>query len=69
MYKINYTKLAIMEDGSTGNISQGKGTAYMVCPISDIENKLIKDLAHTANEKKYYPLIITISAIDGHMVS
>ncbi len=64
MYKVTYSKIAIMNDGSHGNISQGDDTAYLSCLIEDIPAKLENDL----KPKRRYPIIKTIVKVVGHIV-
>ena len=64
MYKVKYTKLAIMKDGTIGNISQGGDTAYMDCGLKNIEALLTNDLL----DKKRCPVINNIEKINGHVV-
>lgn len=66
MYKVKYTKLALMPDGSKGNISQGNDIAYMQCNISEIDAILSFNLKR--NEKKYHPVIKSIEKIEGQIV-
>jgi hypothetical protein len=68
MYKVQYTKLAKMNDGTVGNISQGVGFAYMDCTLSEIEAKLQADLMAEEKRHKYFPSVDSVTQIDGHIV-
>ena len=64
MYKVKYTKLAIMNDKTTGNISQGEGIAYVDCSFENIETLLKDDLLN----KRKCPVINSVEKINGHVV-
>lgn len=68
MYKVEYTRLALMPDGSKGNISQGDNVAYMNCIITEIDQRLNDALSAPANKKRYIALINNIKRIQGHIV-
>ncbi len=68
MYIVKYTKLAIMKDGTRGNISQGDETAYIDCEFEDIRTKLKAYLLRSERAKKNWPLINTVKKIKGHIV-
>jgi hypothetical protein len=68
MYKIKYTKLAIVNDGTSGNIPQGVATAYMDCELEHLEARLRNDLSDERKIKRFYPDINNIEKIDGHIV-
>lgn len=40
MYRVKFNKLAIMPDGSTGNISQGADICYTDSPCGALENTI-----------------------------
>lgn len=68
MYKIRYVKLAILDGGEIGNISQGNGTAYMDCELENIERKLKDNLLGEKDDLKYHPIIKNVEKIEGHIV-
>lgn len=68
MYEIQYTKLALMKDGSPGNVIQGHDVAYMDCEIEHIEARLRNELKNEKRSHKYYPIVDKIMKIPGHIV-
>lgn len=64
MYQVEYTKLAIGKDGEVGNISQGKGIAYMDCLIDQIQSRLEADI----EKDKKWPCVDKVTRIKGHIV-
>lgn len=64
MYKVTYEMLAIMDDGSKGNISQGSGVAYMEAGIAAIPVLLNNYLAN----KKRVAVISNIQKIKGYCI-
>lgn len=66
MYKVEYDTVAIMPDGSKGNISQGKRVAYMQCSLSSMSDIL---KAHLVEGKKpLFPKVIKIDSIEGEII-
>ncbi len=68
MYKVSYTKLAIMAEDEIGNISQGNNIAYMDCDIELIPPRLRDNLSDKKSIKRYHPIINNIEKIKGHIV-
>lgn len=68
MYRVNYAKLALMKNGTTGNISQGDDVAYMNCSLGLVEKRLEMYLSHDNRKKKYVPVIRSVERIPGHLV-
>jgi len=68
IFKVDYTKLALMKDGSTGNIPQGTGIAYMNCELHEIEKILSVKLGNPVNKHRFAPIIEHISLIKGDIV-
>ncbi len=68
MYKVKYTKVALLPDGTRGNVSQGVDYAYIDCLTGYIEGKISHHLSEKAYPKKYYPIIESIERIPGHIV-
>jgi len=64
MFKVEYEKLAILENGDIGNIVQGYGTAYLDCHISEIDELLSNQLIHD----NVSPVIGKVTKIKGHIV-
>ena len=60
-YKVSYYKLALMDDGTTGNIRQGSGIAYTDKPIEKIPESLNKHL----KDKKRIAVIQEIVKVEG----
>ena len=71
LYRVKYTKLAIMKDGNIGNNPQGDGVAYMDCDINEITDILKKYLGghHKTKKSKFYPIINSIQRLDGDIIS
>lgn len=68
MYKVKYTKIAVMKDGTAGNISQGDDIAYVDCNINNIEEKLQEFLQDKKKPRQYFPTINVIQRIGGHLI-
>jgi len=66
MYKVEYDTVAIMNDGSLGNISQGKDVAYMDCHLSQIDDDLQGFLRN--QEKPKSPVINNVVRVKGHLI-
>ncbi len=64
MYKVNYYTLALMPDGTSGNINMGNGTAYMEAPIEKIPILLDDHLS----SKKRIGIITEIKKIEGECI-
>lgn len=66
MFKVGYDTVAIMPDGSTGNLSQGKGIAYMQCELKEIDNTLKDYLGD--RENPLHPIVGNIERVEGEIV-
>jgi hypothetical protein len=64
MYKVKYYTLALMADGTNGNINMGNGVAYMQMNIEDIP-KLLND---HLDSKKRMGVVTNIEKIDGECI-
>jgi hypothetical protein len=65
MWKVEYIKLAYLDDDRVGNVSQGNGTAYMECALESVPVLLMEYL----KDKNLYPAIQKSERIDGHIVT
>ena len=65
IYKVTYYTLAIMQDGSIGNVKQGYGIAYIDNVISNIPDILNRHLA----PKKLVANILEIQKTEGEIIS
>ena len=68
MYKVYYQKIAILNDGSKGNISFGKDVAYVDCDFGDIKSLLEEYLLRRTVKNKEHPLINKVKYIKGHIL-
>ena len=66
MYKVEYDTVAIMPDGTKGNVSQGKGIAYMKCSLTAMSDILRAHLEE--GEKPLSPIVVKIDMIQGEIV-
>lgn len=64
MYKVNYYTLAIMPDGTNGNLNMGSGIAYMQAPIEKIPSLLNKHL----ESKERIGVATEIRKIEGECI-
>ena len=64
MYKVNYYTLALMTDGTNGNINMGNGIAYMQAPIEKIPT-LLNDYLDT---KKRIGIVTEIKKVEGECI-
>jgi hypothetical protein len=62
-YKVRYTTLAILKDGTTGNIPQSSDTIYTDWDIPDIKKKI--DLHYEILDKKLVAVIDSIERVEG----
>lgn len=62
-YKVKYTTLAILQDGTNGNIPQGSQTIYTDWDIPEIKSKI--DLHYTIIGLKYTAVIDSIERVEG----
>ena len=65
MQKVTYKTIAILKDGSLGNIQQTSGVFYTELPISKIEDGAKEYFAL----KKLYPIILKIEAVKGFILN
>jgi hypothetical protein len=63
-YKVKYYKLALMKDGTNGNINQGQGVIFTDAPIEQIPTILNDHL----QEKKRIGVITNIESISGECI-
>ena len=66
MFKVEYSRLALMPDGSAGNVKQGNDIAYTETDLVSIPVELGKYLKSKGN--KYTFIINKITLINGHLV-
>ena len=64
MYKVNYYTLALMTDGTNGNINMGNGIAYMQAPIEKIPTLLNDHL----DSKKRIGIVTKIKKVKGECI-
>lgn len=64
MFRVTYSKLAIMPAGGIGNISQGTDVAFMDCDFAIIKDVLNAHLL----DKHYVAVIETVDRVGGHIV-
>jgi len=64
MYKVNYYTLALMNDGTNGNINMGNGIAYMQAPIEKIPTLLNDHL----DSKKRIGIVTEIKKVEGECI-
>lgn len=64
MYKVNYYTLALMSDGTNGNINMGNGIAYMQAPIEKIPTLLNDHL----DVKKRIGIVTNIEKVEGECI-
>jgi hypothetical protein len=64
MYKVNYYTLALMTDGTNGNINMGNGIAYMQAPIEKIPTLLNDHL----DGKKRIGIVTEIKKVEGECI-
>lgn len=64
VYKVDYYTLALMSDGTNGNINMGNGTAYMQAPIEKIPTLLNDHL----DSKKRMAVVTNIKKVDGECI-
>ena len=64
VYKVDYYTLALMSDGTNGNINMGNGTAYMQAPIEKIPI-LLNDHLYS---KKRMAVVTNIKKVDGECI-
>jgi len=57
-----------MEDGTHGNMSQGKDVAYIECRFEDIKKVLQDHLCGPLYTIKRHPVIINAEHIKGHVI-
>lgn len=62
-YKVKFNTLALLTDGSTGNVIQFTDTVYTDCEIDQIKLKI--DLHYLTIGKKVVSVIDSIEKIDG----
>jgi len=65
IYRVTYYTLAIMPDGTNGNVKQGHGIAYINNVISNIPDILNRHLA----PKKLTGVILSIEKTEGEIIS
>ena len=64
MYRVEYSKVAVREDGTLGEMPHDSGTMYTDCPFSDIERVLIERFA----ADKQHPVIREVKRIEGFVI-
>jgi hypothetical protein len=63
-YKVDYYTLALMDDGTNGNILQEHGTVYTDAPIEQIPTILNDHL----QDKKRMGVVKTIIKVEGECI-
>lgn len=64
-YKVTYNTVAIMNNGTYGNISQGKGVIYTDADISEIETAINEYL----QPSKRVAIIEKIETVQGSLLT
>lgn len=64
VYKVEYYTLALMSDGTNGNINMGNGVAYMQMPIEKIPTILNDHL----DSKKRIGVVTNIKKVAGECI-
>ncbi len=65
MQKVTYKTVAILKDGSLGNVQQTAGVFYTELPISKIEDSAKEYFA----PKKLHPIIVKIELVKGFILN
>lgn len=65
MYKVEYFTLALMEDGTSGNIHQGRGVCYTDLELADVESALNRYL----KTRRRCGVVTRVEKVDGHVIA
>lgn len=65
MFKVEYSRLAVLPDGSIGNVNQGNDVAYIDTSLEAIPQSLDNHLFEHGN--KYKHVINKVTLIKGHI--
>ena len=65
MFKVEYSKLAVLPDGSIGNINQGNDIAYIDSDLENVPQLLSNYLFE--NGDKYTHIINKVTNVKGHI--